>query len=36
MGIWGQNILIDGTGEVAGLVDFDRVLWGGIELSGPL
>jgi fructosamine-3-kinase len=33
MDVWGQNILIDGTGDVTGLVDFDRALWGDVEIE---
>jgi fructosamine-3-kinase len=33
MDIWGQNILIDTDGAVTGLVDFDRALWGDIEIE---
>jgi aminoglycoside phosphotransferase (APT) family kinase protein len=33
MDIWSQNILIDRTGNVSGLVDFDRALWGDVEIE---
>jgi aminoglycoside phosphotransferase (APT) family kinase protein len=33
MDVWSQNILIDETGEVTGLVDFDRALWGDVEIE---
>jgi fructosamine-3-kinase len=33
MDIWSQNILIDQTGNVTGLVDFDRALWGDVEIE---
>jgi aminoglycoside phosphotransferase (APT) family kinase protein len=33
MDIWAQNILVDATGTVTGLVDFDRALWGDIEIE---
>jgi fructosamine-3-kinase len=33
MDIWSQNILIDQTGDVTGLVDFDRALWGDVEIE---
>ncbi len=33
MDIWSQNILIDENGNVTGLVDFDRALWGDIEIE---
>jgi fructosamine-3-kinase len=35
MDVWIQNILIDEAGNVTGLVDFDRALWGdvGIEFA---
>jgi fructosamine-3-kinase len=33
MDIWSQNILIDETGNVTGLVDFDRALWGDVEIE---
>jgi fructosamine-3-kinase len=33
MDIWGQNILVDADGAVTGLVDFDRALWGDIEIE---
>jgi fructosamine-3-kinase len=33
MDVWSQNILIDQQGNVAGLVDFDRALWGDVEIE---
>jgi aminoglycoside phosphotransferase (APT) family kinase protein len=33
MDVWSQNILIDGAGDVTGLVDFDRALWGDVEIE---
>ncbi|RME78798.1 MAG: aminoglycoside phosphotransferase family protein [Chloroflexi bacterium] len=33
MDVWSQNILVDGTGRVTGLVDFDRALWGDVEIE---
>jgi len=33
MDIWSQNILIDQMGNVSGLVDFDRALWGDVEIE---
>ena len=33
MDVWGQNILIDEAGNVTGLVDFDRALWGDVEIE---
>ncbi|MCB0177704.1 MAG: aminoglycoside phosphotransferase family protein [Anaerolineae bacterium] len=33
MDIWSQNILIDDAGNVTGLVDFDRALWGDVEIE---
>ncbi len=33
MDVWGQNILIDPTGNVTGIVDFDRALWGDPEIE---
>ncbi len=33
MDVWSQNILIDQTGRVTGLVDFDRALWGDVEIE---
>jgi aminoglycoside phosphotransferase (APT) family kinase protein len=33
MDIWHQNILVDETGSVTGLVDFDRALWGDREIE---
>lgn len=33
MDVWSQNILIDSAGNVTGLVDFDRALWGDVEIE---
>jgi aminoglycoside phosphotransferase (APT) family kinase protein len=33
MDVWAQNILLDGAGNVTGLVDFDRALWGDVEIE---
>jgi fructosamine-3-kinase len=33
MDVWSQNILINGCGDVTGLVDFDRALWGDVEIE---
>jgi fructosamine-3-kinase len=33
MDVWSQNILVDQRGNVTGLVDFDRALWGDIEIE---
>jgi aminoglycoside phosphotransferase (APT) family kinase protein len=33
MDIWSQNILVDADGNVTGLVDFDRALWGDVEIE---
>jgi fructosamine-3-kinase len=33
MDVWSQNILVDGAGNVTGLVDFDRALWGDLEIE---
>jgi len=33
MDVWSQNILIDKAGNVTGLVDFDRALWGDVEIE---
>jgi hypothetical protein len=33
MDVWGQNILVDARGNVMGLVDFDRALWGDVEIE---
>ncbi|GAB4569591.1 MAG: hypothetical protein Kow0047_22890 [Anaerolineae bacterium] len=33
MDIWSQNILVDEEGNVTGLVDFDRALWGDVEIE---
>jgi fructosamine-3-kinase len=33
MDVWSQNILIGRPGNVTGLVDFDRALWGDVEIE---
>jgi aminoglycoside phosphotransferase (APT) family kinase protein len=33
MDVWSQNILVDETGQVTGLVDLDRALWGDPEIE---
>ncbi len=33
MDVWSQNILVDPTGHVTGIVDFDRALWGDPEIE---
>jgi aminoglycoside phosphotransferase (APT) family kinase protein len=33
MDIWAQNILVDGHGRVTGIVDWDRALWGDVEIE---
>jgi aminoglycoside phosphotransferase (APT) family kinase protein len=33
MDVWAQNILVDGDGELTGLVDWDRALWGDPEIE---
>jgi Ser/Thr protein kinase RdoA (MazF antagonist) len=33
MDVWSQNILVDEHGNVSGLVDFDRALWGDVEIE---
>jgi fructosamine-3-kinase len=33
MDVWDQNILVDDAGNVVGLVDFDRALWGDVEIE---
>ncbi|MCS7060566.1 MAG: aminoglycoside phosphotransferase family protein [Anaerolineae bacterium] len=33
MDVWSQNILVDDAGNVTGLVDFDRALWGDPEIE---
>lgn len=33
MDVWHQNILVDDTGEVTGLIDWDRGLWGDVEIE---
>ncbi len=33
MDVWSQNILVDVDGNVTGMVDFDRALWGDVEIE---
>ena len=33
MDIWGQNLLVDGRGDLTGIVDWDRALWGDPEIE---
>jgi fructosamine-3-kinase len=33
MDVWSQNILVDKECNVSGLVDFDRALWGDVEIE---
>jgi len=33
MDVWAQNILVDTAGNLSGLVDFDRALWGDVEIE---
>jgi len=33
MDVWSQNILVDEAGNVTGLVDFDRALWGNVQIE---
>jgi fructosamine-3-kinase len=33
MDVWSQNILVDPLGNVTGLIDFDRALWGDPEIE---
>ncbi len=33
MDVWGQNILVDRQGNVSGLIDWDRALWGDPEIE---
>ncbi len=33
MDVWSENILVDSRGKVTGLVDFDRALWGDVEIE---
>jgi fructosamine-3-kinase len=33
MDVWAQNILVDTAGNGTGLVDFDRALWGDVEIE---
>jgi len=33
MDIWSQNILVNDSGDVTGIIDFDRALWGDKEIE---
>ena len=33
MDVWAQNILVDGAGHLCGLLDWDRALWGDVEIE---
>lgn len=33
MDVWGQNILVDGSSRLTGLLDWDRALWGDPEIE---
>ncbi|HHN46736.1 MAG TPA: aminoglycoside phosphotransferase family protein, partial [Planctomycetes bacterium] len=33
MDVWSQNILVDESGSVTGIVDWDRALWGDVEIE---
>ncbi len=33
MDVWAQNILVDGAGGLTGLIDWDRALWGDVEIE---
>lgn len=33
MDVWAQNLLVDGAGNLTGMVDFDRALWGDPEIE---
>lgn len=33
MDLWAQNILVDEAGEITGLIDWDRALWGDPEIE---
>ncbi len=33
MDVWAQNLLVDGRGNLTGLVDWDRALWGDPEIE---
>lgn len=33
MDVWSQNILVDSAGNVTGLIDFDRAVWGDPEIE---
>lgn len=33
MDVWAQNLLVDGSSNLTGLVDFDRALWGDVEIE---
>lgn len=36
MDVWSQNILVDSAGNVTGLIDFDRALWGDPEIESAV
>jgi aminoglycoside phosphotransferase (APT) family kinase protein len=33
MDVWAQNLLVDTDGNLTGLLDFDRALWGDVEIE---
>jgi fructosamine-3-kinase len=33
MDIWAQNLLVDEGGHITGIVDWDRALWGDVEIE---
>jgi aminoglycoside phosphotransferase (APT) family kinase protein len=33
MDVWGQNIMVDQQGNLTGLIDWDRALWGDLEIE---
>lgn len=33
MDVWAENILVDNSGQVTGIIDWDRVLWGDPEIE---
>ena len=33
MDVWAENILVDAEGDLTGLVDWDRALWGDVEIE---
>ena len=33
MDVWGQNILVDAAGQCHWIADFDRALWGDVEIE---